>query len=292
MGQICARICSKARRGSLPGCVPVKCSKCEGKGFIHTSAVLGHNCEVGERSTGCRACHACGGRGIVVLSEDAALLQHESLNASAIPTAVDAVAEEAAGAAVAAKQAAADAVAEVSARGREAAAVARGAAAQVAAGARAGVKEVAGGAADAASAVAQYCGGMQPCHKCEGKGFSHRTTKGGLYHNTGPTERCFFCADCDACKGLGAIPGTPMGALQARASTSSAAKAESTEWSFGPMACWRCQGKGFCHVGRATHNKGAAERCFFCQDCALCGGLGQVQSAGLGAAGATAVHGV
>ena len=38
------------------------------------------------------------------------------------------------------------------------------------------------------------------CYKCEGRGFRHNST---MNHNERPDKRCFFCEDCDACRGRG-----------------------------------------------------------------------------------------
>ena len=38
------------------------------------------------------------------------------------------------------------------------------------------------------------------CYKCEGRGFRHNSS---MNHNERPDKRCFFCEDCDACRGRG-----------------------------------------------------------------------------------------
>lgn len=44
--------------------------------------------------------------------------------------------------------------------------------------------------------------GPQPCFVCSGKGFSHQSS---MPHDKACDERCFFCEDCNACGGKGAV---------------------------------------------------------------------------------------
>merc|ERR1712039_369137 len=45
-------------------------------------------------------------------------------------------------------------------------------------------------------------GAPQRCFKCEGKGWCHDSS---MTHDKLPHEKCFFCKDCTACGGRGAL---------------------------------------------------------------------------------------
>jgi len=53
-------------------------------------------------------------------------------------------------------------------------------------------------------AVVATTQGLQPCFKCDGKGFAHESSMG---HDKAHNEKCFFCEDCSGCGGSGAIEG-------------------------------------------------------------------------------------
>lgn len=53
-------------------------------------------------------------------------------------------------------------------------------------------------------AVVTQTQGLQPCFKCDGKGWCHNSN---MPHDKGPSEKCFFCKSCDTCSGSGAIQG-------------------------------------------------------------------------------------
>jgi len=61
-----------------------------------------------------------------------------------------------------------------------------------------------GMAAMGGGAVVQTSQGLQPCFKCRGNGWAHTSD---MPHDKGENEKCFFCKDCDACGGSGAIAG-------------------------------------------------------------------------------------
>merc|ERR1719356_38472 len=44
----------------------------------------------------------------------------------------------------------------------------------------------------------------------------------------------------------------------------------------GAQACFKCEGRGFCHMSAMDHDKSPCERCFFCKDCDGCGGCGHI----------------
>merc|ERR1712151_52637 len=47
----------------------------------------------------------------------------------------------------------------------------------------------------------------------------------------------------------------------------------------GFLACFKCEGKGFCHLSSMDHDANLDERCFFCKDCDGCGGKGRIPKA-------------
>merc|ERR1719343_739874 len=97
-------------------------------------------------------------------------------------------------------------------------------------------------------------------------------------HDKSPYERCFFCQNCDGCGGSGAISGGPAMAMPAFATPAVAAPmaAMAVPCGGGVQACFKCEGKGFCHTSAMDHDKGPNERCFFCQSCDGCGGRGAI----------------
>jgi len=52
--------------------------------------------------------------------------------------------------------------------------------------------------------VVETTSGPQPCFKCKGNGWCHEST---MDHDKDENEKCFFCKDCNACGGSGAIQG-------------------------------------------------------------------------------------
>ena len=69
-----------------------------------------------------------------------------------------------------------------------------------AAGAMAGV--LAGVAGAAMMHGSSHSSHQDFCCKCEGRGFRHNST---MNHDERPDKRCFFCEDCDACRGRGSM---------------------------------------------------------------------------------------
>lgn len=51
---------------------------------------------------------------------------------------------------------------------------------------------------------------VQPCFKCQGKGFCHDSS---MTHDKAPQDRCFFCSNCNSCGGTGRIGGGGMGGM-------------------------------------------------------------------------------
>jgi len=111
-------------------------------------------------------------------------------------------------------------------------------------------------------------GPMQRCFKCSGNGWSHQSS---MTHDKDPGERCFFCKDCDACSGTGAIPGGGGGFAGAYGGGGGGG---------GMQRCFKCDGNGFCHNSSMSHDKDPGERCFFCKDCDGCGGSGAISGGG------------
>eukprot|EP00928_Gymnodinium_smaydae_P065682 TRINITY_DN4878_c0_g2_i1.p1 TRINITY_DN4878_c0_g2~~TRINITY_DN4878_c0_g2_i1.p1 ORF type:complete len:284 (+),score=21.21 TRINITY_DN4878_c0_g2_i1:75-926(+) len=114
--------------------------------------------------------------------------------------------------------------------------------------------------------------GMQPCFKCQGRGFCHTSN---MNHNKGPNEKCMFCDTCDGCGGCGAIqggqavmPGMPGCGMMGGGGI---------VIQEGMRPCYKCHGHGFCHDSPMPHDKGPDEKCFFCEKCDGCGGSGAIQ---------------
>merc|ERR1712048_547820 len=136
-----------------------------------------------------------------------------------------------------------------------------------------------GGMAPVAAMAVPCGGGAQACFKCEGKGFCHMSA---MDHDKSPYERCFFCQDCDGCGGRGNIQGGPAMGMPAMAGMGMPAMgvpamggmapvaAMAVPCGGGAQACFKCEGKGFCHTSAMDHDRGPDERCFFCQDCDGC----------------------
>jgi hypothetical protein len=114
--------------------------------------------------------------------------------------------------------------------------------------------------------------GLQPCFKCNGKGFSHDSD---MAHDKEANERCFFCEPCKGCGGSGAIQGTttsvqPVGGMM----PGMGGVAVQTSQALQP--CFKCCGNGFCHTSDMPHDKEEGQRCFFCEDCDTCNGRGAI----------------
>merc|ERR1712185_361233 len=97
----------------------------------------------------------------------------------------------------------------------------------------------------------QSNGGLQACFKCEGKGFCHTSI---MDHDKNPHERCFFCTDCDGCRGSGAIQGGQT--TSTRISVSDMGMSIPCGLPVVPARaqCFKCEGKGFCHLSSMDHD--------------------------------------
>eukprot|EP00439_Symbiodinium_sp_Y106_P026680 s1628_g3.t1 len=114
------------------------------------------------------------------------------------------------------------------------------------------------------------------CYKCEGRGFRHNSS---MNHNERPDKRCFFCEDCDACRGRGmhASPRHHHGSHHHHHGHGGGFM--DTLGFGGRQECFKCEGKGFFHDSSMNHDAGPNSRCFFCKDCSGCKGRGHIEAA-------------
>lgn len=96
------------------------------------------------------------------------------------------------------------------------------------------------------------------CGHCNGLGFRHNSC---MEHDMPEHERCFFCQDCQVCRGMGC-----------RRSLRSASQS----------SC-KCGGRGFLHKSSIRHHEPWQSRCFFCTTCPQCRGQGLAAAAAMAA---------
>ena len=112
----------------------------------------------------------------------------------------------------------------------------------------------------------------EACPKCNGNGFVHESN---MNHKTGdPNKKCFFCEDCNGCKGKGFIK-----AKQKLITTTDAFGRATVQQVSSMSACPKCRGHGWTHTSSMTHKTGDPnKRCFFCENCNSCKGTGRIQT--------------
>lgn len=114
-------------------------------------------------------------------------------------------------------------------------------------------------------------------------------------HKEGPNMKCFFCDSCSSCGGSGQVqqastttttvqPGAPAMALNVGGMCVGMVPGgpqqvtQVTTVSGAQAPCGACGAKGWKHTSSMTHKKGPNEKCFFCDDCAVCKGTGVIRA--------------
>lgn len=254
------------------------CFKCDGRGFCHDSSMQ-HDKDPDERCFFCSACIGCGGRGAIparqtIVQQGVAPMGPMGMPAAAV------VVQESGGLRPCCK-CDGQGFCHTSSMNHDAPLEEKcffceecntcGGKGAIPAGQMTEVISETHGYGLAGGMVTVQESGVQPCFKCDGKGFCHTSS---MDHDKDEHERCLFCSNCAACGGCGAIDGG-VTTIQAGIGGIMGGTVVAVHRS-GPRACFKCDGKGFCHDSSMNHDKEENERCFFCSDCNGCGGCGAI----------------